>query len=394
MEPEKIKQMESRERILKTLNFTEPDKVPFDLAGSTWTGIAGGAYRNLLAYLGFEPEKPEWSDVIQQIVIPSDALLEFLDVDTRGIMPLTSHNWDVYEKLTDKGDNWEYRDEWNFIHQFPKKNGNWFSLVKSPMENIENPDNTHVEQFNWPWASDRQRIAGLREKALKFRKQNKIVIIKGLCAGIFEMHQRVRGMTNALMEPFMHPAFSDALIGKIADLKIEFWEMALDELSDVIDIVAEGDDYGTQESQLIDPEHFRMYYKPHLKRIADAIRKKAPDARLMFHSCGNVRPIIPDLIETGINILNPVHITATGMEPVQLKKDFGKDIVFWGGGVDTQQILPSGSPVQVAENVKRNIDALAPGGGFVFATVHNIQNDVPPENIKAMMDTFRKSGNY
>ena len=114
----------------------------------------------------------------------------------------------------------------------------------------------------------------------------------------------------------------------------------------------------------------------------------------MFHSCGNVRPLIPDFIEMGIDILNPVHIAAAGMEPVQLKKDFGKDIVFWGGGVDTQHILPSGSAEQVAENVKRNIEALAPGGGYVFASVHNIQSDVPPENIMSMWETFSNLKNY
>jgi uroporphyrinogen decarboxylase len=121
---------------------------------------------------------------------------------------------------------------------------------------------------------------------------------------------------------------------------------------------------------------------------------KAPHAKVMFHSCGNVRPIIPDFIEMGIDILNPVHITATGMEPSMLKKDFGRDIVFWGGGVDTQKVLPSLSPQEVSDHVKRNIEALAPGGGFVFATVHNIQSEVPPANIIAMLDTLNKNGKY
>ncbi len=201
-------------------------------------------------------------------------------------------------------------------------------------------------------------------------------------------------MTNALMDPFMFPEFSDKLIGKIADLKIEFWEMALDELADVVDVVAEGDDYGTQDSQLIDPDHFRIYYKPHMARVIETMKKKAPRAKVMFHSCGNVRPIIPDFAEIGIDILNPVHITATGMEPTQLKKDFGNDIVFWGGGVDTQKVLPSASPAEVTDNVKRNIEALAPGGGYVFATVHNIQSEVSPQNIMAMWKALQKFGKY
>jgi uroporphyrinogen decarboxylase len=383
--------MTSRERILAAISHQEPDHVPFDLAGTTWTGITNGAYQNLRLYLGKSSEEPHWSDVVQQIVIPSEDILETLEVDTRGLFPLTSHNWSVYDKLIDKGDNWEYLDEWGFTHHFPKSNGFWFSLVKHPMERVL-PDVKEIEGYNWPIASNKERIKGLREIALHFREQGKIVMLKGLCAGVFEMHQRFRGMSNAMVDSFLYKEFSDSLIGRIADLKIEFWMMALAELADVVDVIAEGDDYGTQESQLIDPEHFREYYKPHISRIISAMKQNAPNAKVMFHSCGNVRPIIPDFIEIGIDILNPVHINATGMEPYLLKKDFGKDIVFWGGGVDTQKILPTGTVEEVKEDVKKNIDALAPGGGFVFAAVHNIQSEVPPQNIITMCESMRNFG--
>ena len=381
--------MNSRERIITALNHHEPDKVPFDLAGTTWTGITNGAYRKLLAYMGKNPEEPAWADVIQQIVVPSDDILGHLEVDTRGLFPLTSHNWDVYSKLSDKGNKWEYHDEWGFTHHFPKTGGFWFSIVKYPMENIE-PSKDAILRYNWPAASDKERIKDLRNIANRFRENGKIVMLKGLCAGIFEMQQRFRGMNNALIDSFLYPEFSDLLIGKIADLKIEFWEMALAELGDAADVIAEADDYGTQESQLIDPEHFRMFYKPHIARIISSMKRFAPKARIMFHSCGNVRPLIPDFIEMGIDILNPVHINAEGMEPYQLKKDFGKDIVFWGGGVDTQNILAQGGVSDVTDNVRRNIDALAPGGGFVFAAVHNIQSEVPPQNIMAMAEAIKK----
>lgn len=379
--------MNSRERILATLAHQEPDRTPFDLAGTTWTGITWGAYRNLLIHMGEDPGKPVWSDVIQQIVIPSGKILESFEVDTRGLFPLTSHNWDVHSKLKDKGENWEYYDEWGFTHNFPKTSGLWFSIIKHPLENID-PDPVLLDNYNWPKASDPERIKGLRDKALDFREEGKIVILKGICAGIFEMQQRFRGMSNAMTDPFIYPEFSDALAGKIADLKIEFWEMALKELGDVADIIAEADDYGTQESQLVDPDHFRLFYKPHISRVINAMKNAAPKAKIMFHSCGNVRPLIPDFIEMGIDILNPVHINAAGMEPYQLKKDFGKDIVFWGGGVDTQKILARGSPEEVKKDVQKNIDALAPGGGFVFATVHNIQSEVPPQNIVAMLEAM------
>ena len=386
--------MNSRERILKSLNFEEPDRVPLDLAGSTWTGISNKAYQQLLKAWGMEAEKANWADVIQQIVVPSDDVLNNLQVDTRGVFPLTSHNWNVFGQLEDAGKNWSYRDEWNFTHHFPKEDGNWFSIVQHPMEQVDFMLPNLVEDFKWPDAGNKVRFEGLKELALEFRAQDKIVMTKGLCAGLFEMHQRVRGMENAMLDPMLYAHNSDLLVGKLADLKIEFWDAALDELGEVVDILGEGDDYGTQESQLISPEQFRDYYKPHFTRVLDHIRGKSPNVKIMFHSCGNVRPIIPDLIEMGVDILNPVHINAMGMEPHQLKKDFGKSLVFWGGGIDTQQVLPGGSEQEIRDQVKANLDALAPGGGYVFCTVHNIQPDVPSANILAMYDAFKKNMTY
>ncbi len=385
--------MNSRERIQKALNFEEADRVPYDLAGSTWTGITNTAYRNFLKLNGKAAEAPNWADVIQQIVTPSEKVLEEVGADVRGVMPLTSHNWDVYSKLKDKGDYFEYVDEWDFTHHFPK-DGFWFSLVKSPMELVDFMEEGIVDKGTWPNAGNPERFAGLRKQAIKHKENGKIVATKGLCAGLFEMHQRVRGMENAMLDPFLFAENSDKLVGKLADLKIEYWDALLDEIGDVVDIVGEGDDYGTQQSQLIAPEQFREYYLPHFTRVMKFIKTKKPNVKILFHSCGNVRPLIPDFIEMGVDILNPVHVNATGMEPVQLKKDFGKDIVFWGGGVDTQHILPSGTPQEVKDDVKRNIEALAPGGGYVFSLVHNIQAEVPPQNIEAMIKALKEYGKY
>lgn len=385
--------MNAKERIFKALDFEEPDRVPYDLAATTWSGITITAYRNFLKYTGKKPENPEWADVIQQIVIPSEEVLEELGADVRGVFPLTSHNWDVYSKLKDKGEYFEYFDEWGFTHHFPKK-GFWFSLVKHSMGEVDFSEPGLIEKFPWPDPRIPDRFSGLKEKAKGFHEQGKAVFTKGFCAGLFEMHQRVRGMENAMLDPFMVPENSDKLVGKLADLKIEFWDALLNELEDEVDIAGEGDDYGTQQSQLIAPEQFRDYYKPHFTRVLKFIKNKNPKVKIMFHSCGNVRPIIPDLIEMGVDILNPVHVNAAGMEPFQLKKDFGNDIVFWGGGVDTQDVLPNGTPQQIKDHVKRNIDALAPGGGFVFNTVHNIQAEVPPQNIVAMLEALKEFGKY
>jgi uroporphyrinogen decarboxylase len=385
--------MNSRERILKTLNHQEPDRIPFDLAGTPWSGISNTAYQNLRMHMGLEQEDPDWSDVIQQIVIPSADILSHLKVDTRGLFPLTSHNWGVYEKLDGIKDAWEYKDEWGFVHNFPRNDGRFFSIIKNPLDDVT-LDPTTIDTYPWPKAADLDRIAGLYEKAVHYRSEGKLVLIKGICAGLFEMHQRIRGVANAIMDPMLFPEFSDKLIAKIADLKIEFWEMVLNELCEVVDVVCELDDYGTQESQLISPDQFRKYYKPHIRRVLGFIREKAPNVRILFHSCGNVRPIIPDLMDMGVDILNPVHINAKGMEPAQLKKDFGNDLVFWGGGIDTQEVLPRSSKNDISDEVRRNIDVLAPGGGFVFSCVHNIQAEVPAENIMTMWEALRLNSEY
>jgi uroporphyrinogen decarboxylase len=217
-------------------------------------------------------------------------------------------------------------------------------------------------------------------------------MIKGVLAGIFEMAQRVRGMTELLMDMASNEALACALLDKMLELKLAFWEMALSQLGDVVDVISEADDYGTQTSQIISPRMFRNLIKPRLATLFSRIKQLAPHSKLFFHSCGNVRPLLPDFIEIGVEILNPVHIAAVGMEPMALKRDFGKDLVFWGGGVDTQGVLPSGTPQQVRDDVRRNVEALAPGGGFVFNTVHNIQADVPPENILAMWQAMRDYG--
>ena len=351
------------------------------------------AYKNLIKKINLHENEFEYADVIQQLALPSETMLNYFGSDTRGLFPLTSHNQIVEKDLTEEKNRFVYFDEWGLTHQINKENGYWYSLINSPMQSDDAvPEN--IDNYSWPNASDRNRIKGLREKAIAYRESGKAVVMKGLCAGLFEMHQRLRGMENAMLDTLMYPEFSERLIGQIADLKIEFWEMALSGLHDVVDVVVEADDYGTQDSQLISPDQFRQIFKPHIKRVLQFIREKSPESYIFFHSCGNVRPIIPDFIEMGVDILNPVHISAKGMEPISLKKDFGNDITFWGGGIETQNILPNGTPQEVADDVKRNIDALAPGGGFVFNTIHNIQAEVPAENIIAMWETLKKYGKY
>jgi uroporphyrinogen decarboxylase len=379
--------MNSRERLLTALDHCEPDRIPFDLGSTQVTGIHVVAYCRLREYLGLPRVELRMCDTIQQLALPDDDVIERLGIDVRGLFPLNSHNWNIDSE--DVGDYWEYNDEWGITHRRPKPNGLYYSVVRSPLADATlTPDD--IPAHPWPNTGDPQRIAGLREQALAYRAQGKAVVIKGVLAGVFEMAQRVRGMEHLLMDMASNDALAGAIFDKMVELKLAFWEMALPSLADVIDVVSEADDYGTQTSQLVSPRMFRGQIKPRLKTLFARIKQLAPDAKLSFHSCGNVRPLLPDFIELGVDILNPVHITATGMEPAALKRDFGKNIVFWGGGVDTQGVLPNGTPQQVKDDVRRNVDALAPGGGFVFNPVHNIQADVPPQNIVAMWEAARE----
>jgi uroporphyrinogen decarboxylase len=384
--------MTSRERVLTTLRHGEPDRVPLDLGSTQVTTIALQAYTAVRSHLGLPQVEPKLMDVVQQAVVPDDDLLELAGVDTRGLIPLTSANWEI--RRDDAGDHWHAVDEWGLRYEFPKHAGLYYSLVASPLGGAS-LDPAAVDAHPWPQPRRLERIAGLRQQAERFRAQGKLVVLKGYCAGLVEMAERLRGMENFLCDLMLDPAGASKLMRKVLDLKLDFWDMALAELADVVDVVMEADDYGTQDSQLVPPRVFRQLVKPLLAELLAFLRRRIGSGKfILFHSCGSVRELLPDFIELGVDILNPVHITAAGMEPHALKRDFGRDLCFWGGGVDTQGVLPRGTPDQVRDDVRRNLDALAPDGGYVFNTVHNIQPDVPPQNIVAMWDALREFGAY
>ncbi|MEA3334877.1 MAG: uroporphyrinogen decarboxylase family protein [Chloroflexota bacterium] len=389
--------MNSRQRLLTTLDHREPDRVPFDLGSTQVTGIHAVAYRSLRQALGLPDVEPELCDTIQQLALPDQDLVQRLGIDTRGLYPLNSHNWGGTTK--DHGDHWLYRDEWGIVHRREKPDGLYFSIVQVPLPQSDLTAK-NIQDYPWPDMGGRWRVAGLREQAERLRADGYAVVLKDAFAGIFEFAQRIVGMENLLMMMALDESLACTLFDAILALKLDYWQTALDELGDpsagsgnsLVDVVSYADDYGTQVSQLISPAMFRRQLKPRVRQVFELQAKLAPHAKRFFHSDGNVRPLLPDFIEMGVQILNPIHIRATGMDPVALKRDFGNDLVFWGGGVDTQGVLPSGTPEEVKEDVRRNIEALAPGGGYVFNTIHNIQADVPPKNIIAMWEALREYG--
>ncbi|MCB9419956.1 MAG: hypothetical protein H6667_09135 [Ardenticatenaceae bacterium] len=291
------------------------------------------------------------------------------------------------------GDYWAYHDEWGITHHRPKENGFYYSIVDVPLPKYDITAED-LAQLSWPDMGAKWRVDGLRQQAEQFRAAGYAVVLKDAFAGIFEFAQRIVGMENLLLMMSLDEAAAGLLFDKMLELKLAYWQTALTELGDLVDVVTYADDYGTQVSQLISPAMFRQQIKPRVRQVLALQAKLAPHARRLFHSDGNVRPLIPDFIEIGVDILNPVQGTAVNMNPLDLKREYGRELVFWGGGVDTQGILPNGTPQEVKDDVRRNIDALAPGGGYVFNTVHNIQADVPPENIIAMWQALQEYGVY
>lgn len=378
----------SHARLQAALNHQESDKVPFDLGSTKMTGISYVAYRKYLQYIRAEnlDPKPAVFDIIQQLARPTEAFLRSIHTDIRGIFPAPPEYWQEIIKID--GDSHILIDEWGIKWRKPMKHGLYYDLVESPAAQND-LDEQVINSFPWPDPHNKQRFSTLRSQLDQIKSYGKYgITLHSMTSGVLEMALRLRGFENYFVDLLADPQTAVMLLNKIVDIKIDFWSKALTMIGKSVDVAIETDDLGTQESMLLSPEIYRTMIKPCHKRLFNAIKGKAPNVKIFFHSCGAILPLIHDLIEIGVDIINPVQFSAAGMNILELKKKFGKDIVFWGGVIDTQKTLPYGSPDQIKDEVKRNIDILAPGGGFVINTVHNIQADVPPQNLEALFEAI------
>jgi len=380
----------SRERILAALDHREPDRVPFDMGGTVVTGINVHAYRALRERLGLPRVEPKIIDVIQQIARVDDDVMDRLGVDVKNVSPRSSATFRI--QIRDMGEYTTFRDEWGIGWRMPRKGGWYYDMYQHPLKGaVAEAD---VDRYPWPSPLDPARFTGIREAARKIIEQERRAVIMGsMSAGIMEMHAWMRGFEDGYADYGSNPALAGRIMDKVLEMKVAYWGKALEILGDSVDVVQEADDFAGQTGLLLSPRSYREVAKPRHKRLFDFIHSRTK-ARIFFHSCGSVRKVIPDLIEAGVNILNPVQVSAAGMDSAELKREFGKDLTFWGGGVDTQRVLGTGTPGQVREEVRRRVTDLMPGGGFVFNTVHNIQGNVPAENIVAMWEALREFGVY
>ncbi|HEY9173107.1 MAG TPA: uroporphyrinogen decarboxylase family protein, partial [Verrucomicrobiae bacterium] len=250
-----------------------------------------------------------------------------------------------------------------------------------------------VQSHPWPKGDDPTRFAGLRERALELKKQTPYAVVSGICGVVYEICWYLRGLEQWFCDLMTQPEFCEAMLEQTLRFWMDWFRLFLDEVGDVVDVIMIGDDIAGQNGPLFKPELYRRIVKPRHKRLVQYIRSRT-SARIWYHTCGGCMDYIPDLLDNGIHILNPVQISARNMDPAELKRRFGDRLAFWGGGCDAQHVLSRGTPVEVAANVRQNVEALKPGGGYVFNNVHNIQGEVPPENIVAMFDTAYQCGFY
>ncbi len=375
--------MSHRERVMRTLNHQEPDRVPVDLGGSRSSSLVVEVYQHLSRHLG-DATPPNIFSKWLNVAHPSEAMLRRFDIDTRSVSPGDPENWRDIVFADDS-----YQDEWSVIRSRPK-GGLYYDLTKPPL--LGEVDSPGLAKFPWPDPHDPGRCRGLAEAARRLHQETDYAVVLSMPGGIVHQAQFLRGFEDWFADLLVNPAFFQALMEKLTDLWIE---MARDEFEAVggnVDICFYGDDIAFQDGPMMSMDLYRKMIKPHHKRLFSYIKSRS-SAKIAYHCCGSAVHLIPDLIELGVDALNPVQVSAKGMDSQRLKREFGKDICFWGA-IDTMRVLPFGSPAEVRAEVKRRIADLGPGGGYVLAAVHNIQADVSPENICAMYDAAREYGQY
>lgn len=371
-----------RERVTRAISLGEPDRVPLDLGGSVSSAISIGACDSLKRKLGIESET-RVLEVTFQMAHMEEPLARALGVDTR---PLYGNppSWGYY--FDERG---RYVDEWGVAHERPE-GSHYYVNAGPPLKEASIDD---LERYPWPDPLDPARTHGLRHRAEEaFASEYAIVGAPDGFTRIFEQAWQLRGMDQLLMDMIVDPDFVHALFRKITDIQKTRWDAYLRDAGKYVQVVRTGDDVAMQTGPIMAPELYRKMLKPYHREYFAFIKERT-DAKLLFHCCGGVTDLLDDFIEIGVDIINPVQVSADGMDTARLKERFGRRSVFWGG-IDTQRVLPQGSPEEVRAEVRKRIADLGPGGGYVLCPVHNLQPDVPAENVIAMYDEAQQSGRY
>ncbi|MHA1683238.1 MAG: uroporphyrinogen decarboxylase family protein [Promethearchaeota archaeon] len=387
--------MNGRERLAKTLEHEEPDKVPIDLGGFQ-TGIHFLAYKKLIDHLGIIDDNILFYDWLQQLVIPCDELLERFQVDTRSIhLPSTF--------MTEKEGEAKEVNERNTIGFWDKFGIFWgrdaenptqrliYNTIVSPFEDFTTEQ--QVRDYDWPDGKDHSLLKGLREYARQLHGHTGYALVGRSMGCLFQWTHYLFGFARAmkymLTKPKLIAAAMEGLVKYFSDFAIQY----MNEVGEYIQTVQITSDLSDQSGPLINPRLYRKLIQPYEAEFANLLHELG-DVKINYHCCGAASAFFPDFIKNGYNCINPVQISANGMEPCSLKARFGKDLVFWGGACNNQGSLAFGTPEDVRQDVKYNVECLKPGGGFIAANVHNIVYNVPAENIIAMFDAIIEFRDY
>ena len=400
--------MNRRERVLAALRHEEPDRVPVDLGAMDSTGITAIAYNRLKDHLGLSAGSTRVYDPYQQIAIVEDPVLELVGADVKPVITGPRH-WKP-SHLPD-GSACEIPEHWNpeiqpdgseivrsaegHLEACRAASGYYFEPVGYPLREVETPADVRrrrgvFESADWPAFAD-ETFEDLERKARWLYENTDYALMGNFAAHIFAGAQMLRGFDTFLIDLVTNPALAECIMDELAGAFVRRFERYAAAVGRYVQIINVNDDMGTQTAPMISPRLYRQRVKPYQLQLFSYIKSHF-DGYLFLHSDGSIYPLIPDLIEIGVDILNPLQFTAANMDLRRLKAEFGKHLSFWGGGCDTQWVLPHGTPQDVRDEVRRHIDELAPGGGFVFNQVHNIQADVPAANIVAMYEAVGEFG--
>lgn len=371
--------MTSRERIRETLRFKEPDRVPIDNGGVV-SGIHEVAYRNLISYLGIEDEIIIY-DPVQRLARVKDEILDVLGVDTRYIFANPPSFW-----------KYEEREDGSWVDEFGTgyRRSPYYCDFLYPV--LGNATMRDIINYRFPDPRDSARFEGLKERASELYSKTDFAIIGGNIPSLFYLGWVLRGMEQFMADLVLNRELAEYLMDKIVDWNINFLDCYLEQIGEYIDYQWVGDDWGTQCGPIISLEMFREIVTPRFKKIIDFIKSKTR-ASVIYHTCGATSFILPELIEIGVDIIHPLQANARGNEnPEELKKAFGKKVVFHGN-TNNQGVFHK-SKEEVIKDALIRIRYLAPGGGYIFSSGHNIQANMPPENILALFTTAKEYGKY
>jgi len=399
--------MTSRERVLAALEHRRPDRVPVDFSGHRSSGIAAIAYAKLRDYLRLPAKPIRVYDVIQQLAVVDDDVLDRFGADTielgRGFA-LDDESWSpwtlpdgtacfvpAWTKIERDGARWVIRSRAGRVLAQMPDGTLYFEQTHYPfLDGDDNPEAIRgaLEECMWtavaapPGPVDNKTLCA-GAKSLR-RKTNRAII--GLFGGnLFEIGSFLYRNDQFMIILAAEPKRAHRFLDKLVEIHLANLDRFLGAVGDYIDIILFGDDLGMQTGPIMSPGMYREFFKPRHKLLWNRAKELA-DVKVMLHCCGGVRELLGDLIEAGLDAINPVQISCCGMDAAELKAEFGVDLTFWGGGCDTRDLLPNATPRQIAEHVREQVKILSPGGGFVFQQVHNILANVPPENISAMFD--------